>query len=308
MGGRVFVDLADRFLHRIDLDTVARPDQPFNNFGGGNFWPAPEGGQFGFNYQGDEWYVQEAINNETFVVMGADSEKALLRKTIALTNRLGSVVETEMAREVRLEMPPALLAGYTLSAACAYTTRDVFHVLNPVSLDHALLACWTLEQFDATADTMAFCRVDQPEAAINFDFYEHPGDYIQYHGGGFTYRTDGHRRGQIGIRKDAQPAFIGFYDRSRGLLCLREQQALPGGVYFNIADNDQSHGPFSAADVYSIYNSDEPQGTFFELETIGAAMTQDGLLRGSELVSRTTFALLEVDEIDRFLHDQGLAD
>jgi hypothetical protein len=224
-----------------------------------------------------------------------------------LAIRAGSVVESEMAREVRLESPPALLAAYALSAVCTYATRDTFHVLNPISQEHALLACWTLEQFDATPDTMAFCRVEQPEAAINFDFYEHPGDSIRYHRGGFTYRTDGHRRGQIGIRKDALPVYIGFYDRSRGLLCFREQQALPGGVYFNIADNDQPQGPFSAADVFSIYNSDEPQGTFFELETIGSAMTQDGLLRGSELTSRTTFALLEAEELDRFLQDQGLA-
>ncbi|MHB9023183.1 MAG: DUF6786 family protein [Armatimonadota bacterium] len=307
MGGRVFVDLAGQLMHRLHLETVANPDQPFNNYGGANFWPAPEGGKFGFNYRGDEWYVQESINLEPFAVMDVDPQGALLSKTIALTNRAGFVVQTEMVRDVRLESPPALLANYTIADACAFTTRDVFHVLNPISLDNALLACWTLEQFDATEETMAFCKVDVPEEAINFDFYEHPGDYIQYHSGGFTYRTDGRKRGQIGIRLAARPEFIGFTDRARGVLCLRENLSLPVGVFFNIADNDQPQGPFSAADVYSIYNSDEPQGAFFELETIGSAMTQDELLRGSELISRTTFALLEVGEIDRFLEDQGFA-
>ncbi|MCG2658751.1 MAG: hypothetical protein L6437_00705, partial [Kiritimatiellae bacterium] len=73
MGGRVFGEVCGRSLHRIDLDTVppspkglrwasCRPDQPFANFGGGNFWPAPEGGKFGFNYRLNEWYVQPCIN------------------------------------------------------------------------------------------------------------------------------------------------------------------------------------------------------------------------------------------------------
>ena len=68
MGGRVFGEVGGISLHRIDLDAVRRPDQPFANFGGGNFWPAPEGGKFGFNYRGNEWYVQSCINATPFLV------------------------------------------------------------------------------------------------------------------------------------------------------------------------------------------------------------------------------------------------
>ncbi|MHB1459215.1 MAG: hypothetical protein ACYC0V_20085, partial [Armatimonadota bacterium] len=44
MGGRVFAELGGKAIHRIDLECVACPDRAFNNFGGCNFWPAPEGG------------------------------------------------------------------------------------------------------------------------------------------------------------------------------------------------------------------------------------------------------------------------
>ena len=57
MGGRVFAEVCGLSVHRIDLDTVLNPNESFNNFGGGNFWPAPEGGKFGWNYKGGEWSI-----------------------------------------------------------------------------------------------------------------------------------------------------------------------------------------------------------------------------------------------------------
>ena len=65
-----------RSIPRIDLAAVRQPDQPFNNFGGMNLWPAPEGGPFGFNYEGSRWYVQPAINVEPFTSF-----------VVAITNR-----------------------------------------------------------------------------------------------------------------------------------------------------------------------------------------------------------------------------
>ncbi len=44
------------------------------------------------------------------------------------------------------------------------------------------------------------------------DFYEHPGDRIAYFDKGFTYKTDGLKRGQIGIKKAAGASLIGFHD------------------------------------------------------------------------------------------------
>ena len=89
-------------VHRIDLDCVAKPDRPFNNFGGGNFWRAQEGGRLGFNYCGSEWYVQECINKQQFEVVSHDAESAVISKRIVLLNRAGTVVETIMRWELRI--------------------------------------------------------------------------------------------------------------------------------------------------------------------------------------------------------------
>jgi len=289
LGGRVFVEVGGIFAHRLDLENVAQPDRPFNNYGGGNFWPAPEGGAFGFNYQGDAWYVQPAINREPFTLISAGQDLAVLSKQTQLLNRAGTVLEVAMGREVRLTPAPSWMPRQERTGLISYTTRDTITVRNTVTTGQALLAAWTLDQFAATENTVAFCVVENPESAINFDFYEHPGDRITYYPHGFTYRTDGQCRGQLGIRLAAHARCIGCYDLAHGLLCLRENRNAGTGSYFNIADNEQPAGPYSAADAYSIFNSD-PEMAAFELETIGGALIEDTRLRGTELLSATTLA------------------
>ncbi|MFH1477821.1 MAG: DUF6786 family protein [Verrucomicrobiota bacterium] len=303
MGGRVFGEVGGLSMHRIDLDTVCHPDQPFANFGGGNFWPAPEGGKFGFNYRRNEWYVQACINAEPFQVGVHNDRAAVLQKQIALVNRAGTRVETRMQRAFRLiDQPPPGLQRCHLEGFLSYQTTDTFTVLNRVQVDTALIASWTLEQFEGTDATIAFCAVEHPEQAINFDFYEHPGARIAYAPRGFTYKTDARCKGQIGIRQAAGARFIGFYDLSRRLVCLRENCSTAGGLYFNIADNDQPQGPASAADNYSIFNSDADMGAF-ELETIGSAQVEQKRLKSSELISITTFAIFKnLRELQDFMN------
>ena len=302
MGGRIFGECCGLNLHRIDLDCAAHPSASFNNFGGNNFWPAPEGGKFGFNYRGNEWYVQKSINEQPFKVIKSDKGSAIIEKEIKLVNRAGTILETTMRREFTLlAKPPEYFNKWPLKGLLSYSTVDSFKVRNAVSTEQALIASWTLEQFDATNDTMSFCAVPDPKTAINFDFYEHPGDKINYHEKGFTYRTDARRKGQIGIKTAAGTLFIGFIDRSRNLICLRENRGPGNGKYFNMADNDQPLGPYSAADNYSIFNSDETMKAF-ELETVGAAQIQNNILKGSELISATSFAVFEnVSRLDEFI-------
>lgn len=180
----------------------------------------------------------------------------------------------------------------SVKCAMSYETIDTFEVTNSVTVDRALLAAWTLEQFQATDATVSFAIVNDSPSAINFDFYDHPGKRIAYYSKGFTYTTDGRGKGQIGIRKDSRATMIGFYDLSRNLLCLRQKANADTGLFFNIADNDQPQGPYSAADTYSIFNSD-PDMAAFELETVGSAEVENGLLKGSTLVSWTTFVIFE---------------
>lgn len=256
---------------------------------------------YGFNYKGNEWYVQPVVNKQSFKTVAWDSNGAMLRKRAALLNRAGTVIETLISREIKLSGCPVMLENYELEACLSYTTVDSFKVINEVQADAGLLAAWTLEQFDATGDTISFCIVDNPYQTINFDYYEHPGKRISYYEKGFTYRTDGRSRGQIGIKVEARAKQIGFYDFDRRLLCLRCNGSDGNGLYFNIADNDQPAGPLSAADNYSIFNSDTDMGAF-ELETIGAAKVDGSLIQGSELISDTVLAVFKrVEDIECFI-------
>lgn len=294
MGGRVFAELAGESLHRIDLATAAHPTDAFNNFGGANFWPAPEGGCFAFNYDGETWRVQAGINNQPFEVISHDRGAATLAKHVTLANRKRTMIDVAMQRafSVRTDTPP-LLAKAAIEHVLSYQTVDSFEVSNRVSVDDAMIAAWTLEQFDATPNTVSFVIVNEPKTSINADFYEDPSDRIRFRANGFVYQTDGQRRGQIGIKVSSAARCVGFYDLSRRLLCVKENLNDPSqGVFFNIADNDQPQGPYSAADNYSIFNSD-PDMRAFELETIGSANVENGMLRGSTLTSVTTFAIFE---------------
>lgn len=179
--GRVFVEVDGRFLHRTDMETAAHPDKPFNNLGGNNLWPAPEGGTFGFNYRGNQWCVQPCINAQPFTVLRHDAAGAVLQKEVGLVNRAGTELRVLMKREARLTPAPTWLKKYAASMALCYATTDSFTILNEVPAEKALIAAWTLEQFDATDDTLAFCLVEQPGSAINFDFYAHPGERIVCH-------------------------------------------------------------------------------------------------------------------------------
>ncbi len=303
LGARVFCELDGRLLHRLDIENVRNPNKSFNNYGGNNFWPAPEGGPYGFNYRGKEWYVQPAINKEPFAIQTRTSNRAKAVKQVMLHNRFGAELEVIMQREFGMDRVPEQIRSLEPAASLAYTVTDSLEVRNEVSTGQALIACWTLEQFDATDQTVAFAKVGNPQQAINFDFYEHPQDRIRYGRDGFFYRVDGQKKGQIGIRKAAQAEYIGFYDLENKLLCIREIISQSGGLYFNMADNEQSQGPFSAADNFSIYNSDIDAG-FFELETVAGAMVENNLLKGSRMTSRTSFARFDNrDAIEQFIQD-----
>ena len=61
--GRIMAEIKGTLIHRFEADLAENPDPDnFNNLGGNSLWPAPEGGDFAFNYppEGD-WYVQEGI-------------------------------------------------------------------------------------------------------------------------------------------------------------------------------------------------------------------------------------------------------
>lgn len=290
LGGRVFAEVGGMMMHRINLENARDPCLPYNNIGGNTLWPAPEGGRLGFNYRGDEWYVQECMNRLQLHVAEHDCLSTRLQERISLVNRAGTIVHCLMSRDIRMDSPSATSLPTDIECSFSYVTYDSFQVLNDVPAESGLIAAWSLEQFDASETTLSFCCVAKSANALNIDYYDPPRERVTFLERGITYRTDGQAVGQIGIREQNGASFIGFYDTSRRLLCLRKNLTPPGGVYINIADNEQEYGPYSASDNYSIYNSG-PDMNLFELETIGPVDISDGLVRGSKLHTVTTFAV-----------------
>jgi hypothetical protein len=287
LAGRIFLVNRDRVAHRFDADRVLSPSREigvYNNYGGLNVWPAPEGGEFGWAYTRDgKWHVQDGVNAAPFRV-STDTEGSLaMERTSTIVNRRGTELSVRWQRAVEFRGIPDAGPGVE---GCRLLVTDTLSCIPSAGV---LIAPWTLEQFDASAATESFCVAADPRNAINFDYYEHPGNRIEYRERHFVYRTDGAKAGQIGVRAAARPRAIGMLDRANGFLAVRTVQGVSAALrYFNMADNDQPRGPWSAADVYSIFNS-PPELSFLELETVGGCAEREGAFAPIPLTSETDY-------------------
>lgn len=301
--GRIFCTLDDELMHRLDVDLAANPVQnEFNNLGGNSLWPAPEGGAFAFNYRhdSDDWYVQALVGDAAATIVDANAVQALLEKRGALTNRAAVTASVTMRRKVALAHDHPVPEGFPLKGL-RYFCEDTITPDEDLDADQFLIAPWSLEQFPGGDGITAFGAAAVPRGCVNDDYYGVPGDRIQFHEGGFTFALGGSERHQIGIRVAHAPRLIGSLDAERNLLILRKT-AEQGGRYFNIADNAQPQGPWSARDLYSIFNGGNLG--FYELETIGAQQSCNGLVAPSRLQSETLMLLGPVDELKRYLRER----
>ena len=303
LNGRLFCQLDGELVHRLDVAAMQNPSpEAYDNLGGNSLWPAPEGGAFAFNYppDSDAWYVQEGIGKEVASVALDGPNRVLVEKRIFLTNRKGICIDTKYRRVVSISDVPPLISEYALHGM-SYETEDAFEPQDKYCADDVLLAPWSLEQFPGAEGIVAFGKTTKNEDALNCDFYGDPGDRIAWQLGGFTFRLGGIDRHRIGVKMNAAPQCIGALDPGRSLLILRKTP-FQEGLYFNIADNEQAAGPFSAADLYSIFNGGELG--FFELETIGAMQTASGCLSTIILHSQTLILKGTVKELLRYLSER----
>ncbi len=266
--GRVFCELDGELVHRFNTELAANPSpDSFNNIGGNSLWPGPEGGDYAFNYlPGTGWLVQPAINSQPTATIETCSHHTSVGKRILLDNRKGSIIQLDFRR---LVMPVDIgnIARKFELKAVACRTLDELLAVEPSGLHEALFCAWTLEQFPGCDGVIAFGRTGAGAGgAINSDYYGNPGNRLKCHSHHFRLALGGMERFQIGLNHHFYPEIIGAYDAGRDMMFIRRAWRQEGGMYFNIADNDQPEGPYSAADSYSIFNGGEMG--FFELETI----------------------------------------
>ena len=300
--GRIFCTLGGELIHRLDVECMRAPSPTeFNNLGGNSLWPAPEGGPFAFNYPpgSGEWYVQPLVGETGALVVDAGSAQAIIEKRGSLTNRAGVAAEVTMRRKVALPFDHPVPAGFHLEGI-RYFCEDVISVSGQHQTDSFLIAPWSLEQFPGGDGVTAFGAVADSEGCVNEDYYGVPGDRLRYCQGGFRFALGGEERHQIGLRVANHPRLIGSLDPGRRLLIVRKT-AEQGGRYFNIADNEQAQGPWSARDLFSVFNGGSLG--FYELETIGALQTCGNLAATSSLQSETLILRGPIDELCRYLRE-----
>jgi len=294
--GRIFASINDRILHRFDAEKAANPHPvEFNNIGGNSLWPAPEGGDFAYNYPDGAWSVQPGINTAKSEIVPADHP--ICARTVKITNRKHTVLELTLRREI---FPLEMAAEPNLKCT-AYRSLDTLALGEPCRTDEAVLAAWSLEQFSNIRGGIAFGKVNTPAQAINAAYYGDPSPLLDYGENFFRFRLNEQDRLQIGVRASANCACIGAWSPTQNLLILRS--CLPGkGTRIDIADNDQKNGVYGAEDQYSIFCGGPLN--FFELETIAPMELSNGKVTGSTLISETRFYQGEKAELEKLLHEK----
>ena len=287
--GRIMASVCGKLIHRFDADLAEHPDpENFNNLGGNSLWPAPEGGDFAFNYPPKGgWYVQKGINSLQSVLLEEKQDSLLIGKEFELLNRRGKTVKVTWRRRIipRICLPPS---DYSYPPFIRYRTEDTLELAEPAAPTDVLISAWSLEQLPGASGIIAFGRCGKnAEQAVNTDFYGDPASRLKFFGNWFRFALGGPRRLQIGVSAASSPELIGSFDPARGVAVIRTIPERSSGRYINFADNDQKNGPFSADDQFSIFNGSE-ELDFHELETL-APMTLDseGRVTGSRLVSQT---------------------
>ena len=306
--GRIFAEIKGTFVHNFVEKLAADPDPVnFNNIGGNSLWPAPEGGDFAYNYPDhSDWQVQSGINAVPTVLKSQSAGKVVIGKRIRLHNRSGREIELDFTREVEV-MPETDFWGTEKLACTGYRTVDRLIPAGKYSSREFLLGAWSLEQLPGAEGITAFGKCLGPAAGcVNDDFYGDASARLAYDADVFRFELGGPNRLQIAIKRAAHPVLIGSLDRKRGILLLRTTPAQDRGTYFNIADNDQKNGPFSAADMFSIFNGSQ-ELNFHELETIAPMQTDaEGSITGSELHSTTMICQGSPADLEKYLERSGI--
>ncbi len=288
LNGRIFCSIGDELIHQLRDDLARNPNpNEFNNIGGNSLWPAPEGGQFAYNYLGDgKWQVQDAINRQLSTTVSCNSNAIEIGKDLKLSNNRGADIKMRYQRRIVPADISELLSEFKVSGL-SYVTDESLTPQEQYPIDQVVIAAWSLEQFPGADGVTAFGRLTGEAAGcINDDFYGNPHPRLSYHGNCFKFELGGAERLQIGIKAASRPELIGSYSPARGILAIRMTPERTDGKYLNIADNEQKNGLYSAADSFSIFNG-AGELNFHELETIAPMNSENGILTGSRLHSQT---------------------
>ena len=278
--GRLFSWLDGEVVNRVNPDAFSgfSTRAAYLNPGGDGFWPAPEGSRLGYEYSTGSWRVPPSLTNARWQVLEKSENSLLAAAEIDLINSEGRGIPCLFSRRISLEFQDgAMLQKVTESIR--YLGRKT------LSKDQALLAPWSLCQFDCDAD----CQLLLPPCPASeiWDLYTPESSCHRKQtqdGWQVAMKTD--FRFQLGLSEKVNG--LEFCDKRRHFKVQRTAVALAEGLsYIDIADQDPANEPNCRPVRFSAYC--DPSG-FMEIEAAGGTpnlLTPDCV---SELQVNTTFA------------------
>ncbi|HEY6475570.1 MAG TPA: DUF6786 family protein [Polyangia bacterium] len=269
-----------------------------NVYGGADrFWLGPEGGQFslffppGAPQELANWQTPAPIDAEPFALVDAAPDRALLRKTMRLSNASGTVFDLEIEREISLYASErtwgeAGVARRSGVGVVGFASRNRMTNLGaaPWRRETGLVSIWIAGTFAPSPATTIVLPLAVGSGlaapAVNDRYFGGvPSERLVETEAAIYFRADGQQRGKIGVPPGRARPVMGSYDAARGLLTL-VTYTLPADAsargYVNSLWERQVD-PYDG-DAINAYNDGPatpgaaPFGPFYELETSSPAL------------------------------------
>ncbi|MBF6628751.1 MAG: hypothetical protein ITG04_09670 [Proteiniphilum sp.] len=269
-------------------------DEHMNGFGGENrFWLGPEGGQYSIFFEPgkeqifDHWHTPNAIDIEEWDVNSATDAEATFTKEMELKNYQGSSLKIAVERTIAL-LPDSEIArtlGIDLHegvSAVAYSTENRITNRNDYewTKETGTVCIWMLDMFnpsDSAVTVIPYHTGDESRLGnvVTSDYFgEIPPERLIDDSGTIFFKTDGKKRGKLGMNAKRTKLIAGNYDPISQRLTVVTFGADPEAVYLNQEWNPERE-PLTG-DALNAYN-DGPlddgsiMGPFLELESSSPA-------------------------------------
>lgn len=255
--GRLWAVRDGEILNRFNPEAVAGRSTASRYFnpGGDGLWPAPEGTRKGYEYSTGRWRVPPSLVSARFEAVETRPGGAEIEAEVDLINDLAIGLPTTFNRAVSVTS--------TLDRLVVKVVESIRYLgSRPLAGDQALLAPWSLCQFDCGPGDEGVL----PAAGADvWDLYD-PSEKCRFEQDGLIHAGwDSSRRYQIGIGK-ATP-WIELRMPRRNLVVRRSASPIAGDCsYIDIADAPPEIEPSARETRYSVYS--DPSG-FMEIEAAG---------------------------------------
>jgi len=269
--GRWFAVLNGEVLNRVNLQAIRGQSsrEKYLNPGGDGLWPAPEGGELGYEYAAGAWRVPPGLRAARFQVVRSSGRSVTVCAEVDLVNNRGVGIPSLFERRITVS-PNRRAVTVRVVESITFIGRT------QLRRSDCLLAPWSLCQFDCGPG----CEVVFPcrrKAAV-WDLYEPSSDDSRTWSNGLCRtRTDGTQRYQIGIGTEVP--WIEYRDPRRSLVVRRTSHPLPSGQsHIDIRDVPPDAAQGGKHVRYSVYVD---KSGFMEIEAAGgcpALLRPDGVM------------------------------